>query len=116
MSGGWLAGDVGALPAPRRGGGAGMAVVDQRWSGSPVRPAPSAVFDRRPPQDLAAEQSVLGGMLLSKDAARGPEVTLPPPALGDARHLAIDGARVCGGGHPLLGRIDRPPPNNHSIV
>ena len=25
-------------------------------------------FDRQPPQDLAAEQSVLGGMLLSKDA------------------------------------------------
>ncbi|WP_342666233.1 DnaB-like helicase N-terminal domain-containing protein, partial [Pseudonocardia spinosispora] len=25
-------------------------------------------FDRQPPQDLTAEQSVLGGMLLSKDA------------------------------------------------
>ena len=25
-------------------------------------------FDRQPPQDLQAEQSVLGGMLLSKDA------------------------------------------------
>src|SRR5881398_260941 len=25
-------------------------------------------FDRSPPQDIAAEQSVLGGMLLSKDA------------------------------------------------
>ena len=25
-------------------------------------------FDRTPPQDLVAEQSVLGGMLLSKDA------------------------------------------------
>ncbi|TQS40000.1 replicative DNA helicase [Cryptosporangium phraense] len=30
--------------------------------------APSGDFDRTPPQDLAAEQSVLGGMLLSKDA------------------------------------------------
>ncbi|MDX6198927.1 MAG: replicative helicase [Actinomycetota bacterium] len=29
---------------------------------------PSAEFERTPPQDLAAEQSVLGGMLLSKDA------------------------------------------------
>lgn len=40
-----------------------MAVSDE------VRPytAPSD-FDRTPPQDLAAEQSVLGGMLLSKDA------------------------------------------------
>src|SRR5699024_5009622 len=26
------------------------------------------LYDRTPPQDLAAEQSVLGGMLLSKDA------------------------------------------------
>jgi replicative DNA helicase len=36
------------------------------------RPAPSQAaptgLDRQPPQDLAAEQSVLGGMLLSKDA------------------------------------------------
>ncbi|PFG34710.1 replicative DNA helicase [Sanguibacter antarcticus] len=32
----------------------------QRSSGSP--------FDRTPPQDVAAEQSVLGGMLISKDA------------------------------------------------
>ena len=31
-------------------------------------PAPSREFDRTPPQDIAAEQSVLGGMLLSKDA------------------------------------------------
>ncbi|MCY7366438.1 MAG: replicative DNA helicase [Frankiaceae bacterium] len=31
-----------------------------------VRPSPE--FERTPPQDIAAEQSVLGGMLLSKDA------------------------------------------------
>nr|BBX79662.1 hypothetical protein MFLOJ_34490 [Mycobacterium florentinum] len=31
-------------------------------------PPPSEEFSRQPPQDLAAEQSVLGGMLLSKDA------------------------------------------------
>ena len=78
MSSGWLAGGLsgaaGALPAPRRGGGAGMAVVDERWQGAPVRPIAPAVstvpatFDRQPPQDLAAEQSVLGGMLMSKDA------------------------------------------------
>ncbi|GGL96668.1 replicative DNA helicase [Nakamurella endophytica] len=43
-----------------------MAVVDDRWQSAPPRdPAP---FERQPPQDLAAEQSVLGGMLLSKDA------------------------------------------------
>ena len=45
-----------------------MVVVDERWSGAPVQSAPPAAFDRQPPQDLAAEQSVLGGMLLSKDA------------------------------------------------
>lgn len=31
-------------------------------------PPPSEDFGRQPPQDMAAEQSVLGGMLLSKDA------------------------------------------------
>ena len=29
---------------------------------------PAEDFGRQPPQDMAAEQSVLGGMLLSKDA------------------------------------------------
>jgi replicative DNA helicase len=46
-----------------------MAVVDdlgQQGAGSP--PPPAEDFGRQPPQDLAAEQSVLGGMLLSKDA------------------------------------------------
>jgi replicative DNA helicase len=33
-----------------------------------VRPPQQPDFDRQPPQDLQAEQSVLGGMLLSKDA------------------------------------------------
>src|SRR5215207_10767069 len=31
-------------------------------------PRAAAEFDRTPPQDIAAEQCVLGGMLLSKDA------------------------------------------------
>ena len=45
-----------------------MAVVDDL--GHPVMdaPPPSEDFGRQPPQDMAAEQSVLGGMLLSKDA------------------------------------------------
>ncbi|MGH3960924.1 replicative DNA helicase [Mycobacterium sp.] len=43
-----------------------MAVVDDL--GHPTMDAPSEDFGRQPPQDLAAEQSVLGGMLLSKDA------------------------------------------------
>jgi replicative DNA helicase len=40
-----------------------MALTDER---APM--APPAAPDRQPPQDLAAEQSVLGGMMLSKDA------------------------------------------------
>ena len=38
-----------------------------RAAGDTTGPA-EASFDRQPPQDLTAEQSVLGGMLLSKDA------------------------------------------------
>ena len=44
-----------------------MAIVDDRAPGTDASP-PSEDFGRQPPQDLAAEQSVLGGMLLSKDA------------------------------------------------
>ncbi|MFE7204118.1 DnaB-like helicase N-terminal domain-containing protein, partial [Pseudonocardia alni] len=54
-----------------------MALTDDRPGNKPraVRdgekasgPGEGATFDRQPPQDLTAEQSVLGGMLLSKDA------------------------------------------------
>ena len=48
-----------------------MAVVDDlgRAGGSSQQSAPpSEDFGRQPPQDAAAEQAVLGGMLLSKDA------------------------------------------------
>ncbi|HZC54354.1 MAG TPA: DnaB-like helicase N-terminal domain-containing protein, partial [Mycobacterium sp.] len=44
-----------------------MAVVDDIAPGMDASP-PSEDYGRQPPQDLAAEQSVLGGMLLSKDA------------------------------------------------
>jgi replicative DNA helicase len=44
-----------------------MAVVDDLAPGMDASP-PSEDYGRQPPQDLAAEQSVLGGMLLSKDA------------------------------------------------
>ena len=43
-----------------------MALVDERWPQTDRRPAPT--YDRQPPQDEAAEMSVLGGMLMSKDA------------------------------------------------
>lgn len=49
-----------------------VAVVDDLGGGSGHSgldvPAPSEDFGRQPPQDVAAEQAVLGGMLLSKDA------------------------------------------------
>jgi replicative DNA helicase len=41
---------------------------DSAYSGGYDVGAPAADYGRTPPQDLAAEQSVLGGMLLSKDA------------------------------------------------
>ncbi|SCG79174.1 replicative DNA helicase [Micromonospora echinaurantiaca] len=42
---------------------------ESRSGGPPPVPAqPDGQFDRTPPQDVAAEQCVLGGMLLSKDA------------------------------------------------
>ncbi|MBV9351093.1 MAG: replicative DNA helicase [Mycobacterium sp.] len=45
-----------------------MPVVDDLGYPDMDTAAPSEDFGRQPPQDLAAEQSVLGGMLLSKDA------------------------------------------------
>ena len=45
-----------------------MAVVDDLGQPGMDSPPPAEDFGRQPPQDLAAEQSVLGGMLLSKDA------------------------------------------------
>jgi replicative DNA helicase len=46
-----------------------MAAIDDRWEAPPPEAGGSAgAYHRQPPQDLAAEQSVLGGMLLSKDA------------------------------------------------
>jgi replicative DNA helicase len=46
-----------------------MAAVDDRWDPQPSDPSSGGgAYHRQPPQDIAAEQSVLGGMLLSKDA------------------------------------------------
>ncbi|MER5332655.1 replicative DNA helicase [Micromonospora sp. NPDC002717] len=44
--------------------------ADQRTGGGQASPPPQrdGQFDKTPPQDVAAEQCVLGGMLLSKDA------------------------------------------------
>lgn len=43
-----------------------MAVIDDRYEAPPSES--EGTYGRTPPQDLSAEQSVLGGMLLSKDA------------------------------------------------
>jgi replicative DNA helicase len=45
-----------------------VAVVDDLGHSSMDTSPPSEDFGRQPPQDAAAEQAVLGGMLLSKDA------------------------------------------------
>ncbi|HEV7653301.1 MAG TPA: replicative DNA helicase [Mycobacteriales bacterium] len=45
-----------------------MAVTDDIGVSRPPQQQQQPDFDRQPPQDLQAEQSVLGGMLLSKDA------------------------------------------------
>jgi len=45
-----------------------VAVVDDLGHSDMNAPPPSEEFGRQPPQDAAAEQAVLGGMLLSKDA------------------------------------------------
>ena len=45
-----------------------MAVVDDLGRSDAGPSQPSEDYGRQPPQDMAAEQSVLGGMLLSKDA------------------------------------------------
>ncbi|MCZ9346889.1 replicative DNA helicase, partial [Streptomyces sp. TRM76130] len=59
------------LPASRhRGDGRRGGRDDQHERGrdSGVWDGAGTAFERVPPQDLEAEQSVLGGMLLSKDA------------------------------------------------
>ncbi|GAB1512070.1 hypothetical protein JCM33774_41120 [Actinophytocola sp. KF-1] len=66
-----------------------MALTDDR------APAPGAEggngFDRQPPQDLTAEQSVLGGMMLSKDAiADVVEVLRPNDFYRPAHQLVYD--------------------------
>ncbi len=65
-----------------------MAVTDDTG----VRaPADGPGFDRTPPQDIAAEQSVLGGMLLSKDAiADVVEVLRPGDFYRPAHQLVYD--------------------------
>ncbi|SDN24606.1 replicative DNA helicase [Allokutzneria albata] len=61
-----------------------MALADDR--GGPPSGSP---FERQPPQDLAAEQSVLGGMLLSKDAVADVVEVVRPDDFYRPAHQAI---------------------------
>ena len=49
----------------------------------------SVGFDRTPPQDIGAEQSVLGGMLLSKDAIADVVETMRPNDFYRPAHESI---------------------------
>jgi len=53
------------------------------------RQTPSAEFERTPPQDVAAEQSVLGGMLLDKDAIADVVEVLRPTDFYRPAHQTI---------------------------
>ncbi|MEU6644933.1 replicative DNA helicase [Saccharomonospora sp. NPDC046836] len=64
-----------------------MAITDDR---SPALATPEhGGFDRQPPQDIAAEQSVLGGMLLSKDAIADVVEVLRPGDFYRPAHQAV---------------------------
>ncbi|MGW0891619.1 replicative DNA helicase [Saccharopolyspora sp. NPDC002578] len=64
-----------------------MALADERGA----QPASNGDhgFERQPPQDLAAEQSVLGGMMLSKDAIADVVEVLTPNDFYRPAHQAI---------------------------
>ncbi|MCX4096400.1 replicative DNA helicase [Nocardia sp. alder85J] len=65
-----------------------MAVVDDRGH-SEYSDAPGEDFGRQPPHDMAAEQSVLGGMLLSKDAIADVVEVLRPGDFYRPAHQAV---------------------------
>ncbi|MDG3014432.1 replicative DNA helicase [Speluncibacter jeojiensis] len=73
-----------------------MAVVDDRGhpefaddGPGPQDAPPNEEFGRQPPQDMAAEQSVLGGMLLSKDAIADVLEKLRPGDFYRPSHQAV---------------------------
>ncbi|SDP80577.1 replicative DNA helicase [Actinopolyspora xinjiangensis] len=70
-----------------------MALADERGSEPPPDDdgGHGAAFERQPPQDVAAEQSVLGGMMLSKDAiANVVEVLQPQDFYRPAHHVIYE--------------------------
>ncbi len=79
-----------------------MAAVDERGHVPRDVPPPPEEFGRQPPQDLAAEQSVLGGMLLSKDAIADVLEVLRPGDFYRPAHQAVYDAvlELYGKGEP----------------
>ena len=92
-----------------------MAVVDDRGHGArrdsgrggsggfdDEAPIPTEEFGRQPPQDMAAEQSVLGGMLLSKDAIADVVEKIRPADFYRPAHQAVYDAilELYGKGEP----------------
>jgi replicative DNA helicase len=65
-----------------------VALTDERGSG-PGSMGVEPGFDRQPPQDLPAEQSVLGGMMLSKDAIADVVEVLRPGDFYRPAHQAV---------------------------
>src|SRR3954452_14956299 len=70
---------------PQGDGGTSVAVADD--FSRPETPAPA--YDRQPPQDIPAEQSVLGGMLMSKDAVADVVEVLQGPDFYRPAHQII---------------------------
>jgi replicative DNA helicase len=72
-----------------------VALTDDRGPAYASDPGPEdpgsrrGEFDRQPPQDVAAEQSVLGGMLLSKDAIADVVEALRPGDFYLPKHQAV---------------------------
>ncbi|WP_018178867.1 replicative DNA helicase [Jongsikchunia kroppenstedtii] len=80
-----------------------MSQVDDREAGPiPDGPPPEEEFGRQPPQDMVAEQSVLGGMLLSKDAIADVLEALRPSDFYKPAHQAVYNAilELYGKGEP----------------
>jgi replicative DNA helicase len=67
----------------------GVVRAASRRDSGPANAGTAAEFDRQPPQDIAAEQSVLGGMLLSKDAIADVVEVVRPADFYRPAHQAI---------------------------
>nr|WP_211188649.1 replicative DNA helicase [Gordonia asplenii] len=79
-----------------------LAVVDDRGHEEAPEELPAEEFGRQPPQDMAAEQSVLGGMMLSKDAIADVLEKLRPGDFYRPAHQAVYDAilELYGKGEP----------------